>query len=69
MRKSNHQKHGFRCTSKAFRRDKSWTTWKGYTRKAKRRATFNGNPVGSLFATGEVGIVESIRFIETGGQF
>jgi hypothetical protein len=66
MSKSNHQKHGFVILSKAFRRDKVWVITKKFFRKDKKRAIWNGEPVGSLF-DGEVGRVESIRFIEAGG--
>lgn len=68
MSLSNYQKHGFIVLPKAFRRDKSWVEVKKFIREEKKRAIWNGKSVGSLF-TGEVGRVEGIRLVETGGQF
>jgi len=67
MSKSNHQKHGFVVRTEGSRRDKSWIPVKKFIRENKKRARWNGDPVGSLFS-GEVGRVEEVRFIERGGQ-
>ena len=65
MSKSNHQKHGFVVSTRAMRRD-GWILAKKLFRDNKKRATWNGKPVGSLFS-GEVGRAEGARFIEIGG--
>jgi hypothetical protein len=67
MSKSNHQKHGFLPRKKGFRRDKDFVLIKSFMAQNLKRARWNGKSVGSLFL-GEVGRIEGMRFIETGGQ-
>lgn len=67
MSKSNHQKHGFVVLPKAFRRDKNFISIKSFIAKNLKEAKWNGKPVRSLFSS-EVGRIEEVRFIETGGQ-
>lgn len=66
MSKSNHQKHGFIAVTGAQRRE-GWIQAKKLFREYKKRAIYNGRSIGSLFP-GEVGRIEEVRFIETGGQ-
>jgi len=67
MSLSNHQKHGFVVLPKAFRRNKNFVFVKSFMAKNLKEAKWNGRSVGSLFP-GEVGRVEQVRFIESGGQ-
>jgi hypothetical protein len=66
MSKSNHQKYGFHPRRKGDRRDKDFVRAKTFIAKTLKYAKWNGTPIDSLFPC-EVGRVESIRFVETGG--
>lgn len=63
MSKSNHQKHGFLVVPKIYRRDKNFVRIKSFVAKNLKYAKWNGSPVGLLFP-GEIGKVESVRFVE-----
>jgi len=65
MSKSNHQKHGFHPKKKGWKRDKNFVFINSFMAKNLKHARWNGTPL-DVFP-GEVGRLESIRFIETGG--